>query len=86
MDGSLFDRGIVLITNASGSSYNVEELGGLSVSNGEAIDLCDPDLASYYADFDAARRLVTESNPSKLWSDISNGKIQVTLVQPPIGA
>ena len=74
--------GSIKIKNVSGASYTVVELGGLAISNQETIDLLDPLLQQYYADWDDANRLVTTLQTAKLYQDIQTNKILVVENSP----
>jgi hypothetical protein len=67
----------VVIKNISDEPYSVEELGGISLSSGESLDLMDDGLPSFYDNWWAANYLVTVENQSKLWADIQAGKIEL---------
>ena len=73
----------VLLKNVSGGDYTVEELGGIIIADDATIDLMDEGLAAFYDNWDVAYGLVTNTNASKLWTDIQAGDIEVVSTTRP---
>jgi len=78
-------RGIAKIKNVSGSSYDVEEMPGVTIPNNGIIDLLDDTLNSYYVNFDDVERLLTSSITAKLRQDIIAGDIEIIELASPLG-
>jgi len=77
-------QGSIKIKNVSGAAYTIVELGGIVViPDQEIIDLLDPLLPQYYADWEDANRLVTVLTTAKLYQDIKDGHVIVTENVPP---
>jgi len=70
-------EGSVVIKNISDESYEIEELGGVSLPSGESLDLMNENMSPHYDNWSAANYLVTVENQSKLWADIQAGKIEL---------
>lgn len=73
----------VIVKNMSGVDYDVAELGGVVLGDGQSIDLMDDNLVTYYDSWAAANGLVAKANSSQLWADIAAGKIEVVESKPP---
>ena len=70
--------GSLKIKNVSGSSYSVEEINGVAISDQDELDL----VTSGYTYRDA-ERLVEKCPAAKLYIDIKAGLLQVTTKDTP---